>query len=344
MKPEDQSKRNLPRIEIDGKRQRMKSDDQSKKIFVKMTKTMAIDVKNTDTIDAVKTKVQDMEGTASSKQELFFDGTYLIGTQTVKYYNIPTNSCIDVYVKDACAITISIQTLTNSFSLLNMKTSDTISDIKSMIHDKRGIPSDQQTLIFSGKVLDEDQTLASCGVHNNAILQMLTRPSSTLHVTVKFIQGSPINLEVQNWYTIAELKLMIGLPQGGQLKLFFSDQELDDNQTLRDYRINDYAVLEVKPALIKIFVKTPDWKPVVMNVGAYERLSDVAVRIGERLDLDLNEFAILFNERYLFNNNCMISEMGIELNELLNSDSTVEESGIVDGSTLRLLPVENEDA
>ncbi|KAF3341292.1 polyubiquitin 3-like isoform X1 [Carex littledalei] len=84
----------------------MESSDQSKKNFVKITKTIAINVTNTDTIDAIKTKVQELEGIASSKQKLFFGGTNLKGTKTVDEYNIPANSCIDLYVKDG--ITISI--------------------------------------------------------------------------------------------------------------------------------------------------------------------------------------------------------------------------------------------
>ncbi|XP_078161815.1 uncharacterized protein LOC144557161 [Carex rostrata] len=137
---DDQSKKIFVKITktIADQGQRMESGDQSKKNFVKMTKTMAINVTNTDTIDAIKTKVQELEGIALSKQKLFFCRTRLKGTKTLDYHNIQADSCIDLYVKDG--ITISIQSLDNSNSVsLNVKTSDTVSKIKAMIHDKMGI-------------------------------------------------------------------------------------------------------------------------------------------------------------------------------------------------------------
>ncbi|XP_078174209.1 uncharacterized protein LOC144567878 [Carex rostrata] len=121
MKFGDQSEKDLQRKDSKDERQK-----QSEKIFVKMTKTIAIDVTNTDAIDAIKTKVQDIEGIVTlSKQSLFFGQTHLEGTQTLDYYNIPTNSCIDLDIKDG--ITISIKALTFSFSL-DVKTSDTVSN------------------------------------------------------------------------------------------------------------------------------------------------------------------------------------------------------------------------
>lgn len=81
---------------------------------MKMIKTIAVNVKNTDTIDIVKIKVQEMEGLALSRQELFFAGTHLKdSSKNLDYYNVPANSCIDLYVRDG--ITISIKTLTKSF-------------------------------------------------------------------------------------------------------------------------------------------------------------------------------------------------------------------------------------
>ncbi|XP_078162327.1 polyubiquitin 11-like [Carex rostrata] len=248
---DDQSKKIFVKMTktIADQGQRMESGDQSKKNFVKMTKTIAINVTNTDTIDAIKTKVQELEGIAFSKQKLFFCGTRLKGTETVDYRNIQADSCIDLYVKDG--ITISIQSLDNSNSVsLNVKTSDTVSKIKAMIHDKMGISSYQEiSLLFSHKILHDDQTLASCGVCNNAILQMATRRIRTMHITVELFQGPFIEIEVQRWYTISILKHIIGLPQDGPFKLFFSEQELNDNKTLRHHKIHHNAMLQVRSVM-----------------------------------------------------------------------------------------------
>ncbi|KAF3328053.1 polyubiquitin 11-like protein [Carex littledalei] len=134
-------------------------------------------------------------------------------------------------------------------------------------------------------------------------------------------QGSAIKLEVQSWYTITELKHIISLD--GRLRLFCSvyDQELHDEKTLRQYMINDYAVLKVKTSQMQIFVMFRDEVPVVMNVDAYEKLSDVACRIEQWLELNPEQFIIQVKGRDL------------------DSNSTVCESGIGDDSRLEVVPL-----
>ena len=40
--------------------------------------------------------------------------------------------------------------------------SDTVSKLKSLIHDKNGTPPEQQKLVFRGRILRDDDTLESC--------------------------------------------------------------------------------------------------------------------------------------------------------------------------------------
>lgn len=135
---------------------------------------------------------------------------------------------------------------------------------------------------------------------------MLTRPSSTLHVTVKLIQGLAINLEMQSWYTIAEVTLIIGFPQDCGFKLFCSVQDLKDEKTLQYYEIKDNAALEFKPAWMQIFVTTFDGKSIVMMLDEYEKVSDVAVRIGKKLNLDPQHFGVLHMGRRLISERTLV--------------------------------------
>ncbi|XP_025798348.1 polyubiquitin-like [Panicum hallii] len=258
------------------------------KIQVKMVKTVALDVKSTDTVDQIKTKISAIEGIGKSQQVLFFCGNHLENNNRLADYNIMTNSSVDLYVTDGMQISVSIPSV-GKIIKLNLKKSQSVADVKSEIEQKVGIPLDEQILMYGCQQLEDNKLLSQCGLSNGHTLHVLVCPTDKLRISINVDGERTVNLDVKSWYTVADVKLMIetfeGLPACSQILMRTQPggaETLKDTETLQNQHIrnNDTLMLHQN---IQFFVKTYEGKTLTMSMRTCDTTDKVMEKVAAKL-------------------------------------------------------------
>ena len=137
-----------------------------KKMYIKTVtgKTITLEVDPSNTIQNMKTKIQEKEGISADQYDIFFGGQQLKDDHIVTEYNIPKMFTLYMVLRLFKSIRIFITTPSSETVSFEVQQSDTIKDVKTKIQNKMSIPPEHQHLRFADQQLEDDCTLSDYNV------------------------------------------------------------------------------------------------------------------------------------------------------------------------------------
>ena len=204
---------------------------------------------------------------------------------------------------------------------LEVDQSDTVGEVKSMIHERGGLSPEQQQLSFLGETLEDDRKLSSYKISNNSLLKetsawitvklhVLDRSSSkSMYKLVLLLAGSK--------ETVSDIKAKIQEREGisrHQLELLVDscNKKLEDHKLLlQESRVASGSELSLYLVIprpqphplgsVVLYVKTLTGKTITLNAELSDNVVDLKCYIfeKERIPPDQQRFIILYDGRQL---------------------------------------------
>ncbi|XAR57445.1 hypothetical protein NMG60_11025597 [Bertholletia excelsa] len=168
--------------------------------------------------------------------------------------------------------------------------------------EREGTQSNCYSLLYRGKLLEDDRTLASLDIPPQSILYLVFHPRDVILISVKMPNGEIVKSEVKALFTIHDVKLIIGSMVGFSVaghNLLHAGKKLADSKTLACYDIGENHVLEISTPTFQIFVKDWHGKTIILDVREDETIWCLKHKVFDKLHVPVEVQSLKFARKLL---------------------------------------------
>ncbi|PHT49547.1 hypothetical protein CQW23_09294 [Capsicum baccatum] len=265
----------LKQIESWLKRVRPVVEEKEKEIpiYLRVTKTIKLNVKESDSIGHVKALLHDKEGIPVCLQQLLSGDDKLADGRKLVDYGICENSTLHAYVEDSVpVITLYVKrSYAEGIVTVISKICSTIHDMKYRILVKEGTDSGKFSLFHDGKLLEDGKTLAFLNIDDGSTLHMVRNPGDRAGYAI------------------------------GDKPLFMGKHKLEDEKQLYYYDIKEGSVLLAVEGTMQIFIiKRTDVEWIMLDVHKHNSVKEVKELVLDKLGIPVHLQKLTFEGKGLF--------------------------------------------
>jgi len=282
-------------------------------------RTVPVYVSPSDTFDGLKGKLQNLEGIPKSKQPLVHSGKPQPDTMTMGDARVQPN---DVVFMDPNQFPLLVRAPDGKTFKIQVSPADNISLIREKIGKVRGIPPEEQRVIYDSTPLGDDPraTLADYGVQPGATMDLAT----TTPIRVRTPEGQVHVLDMDPADTIGSLKERVQTFDGRvpenpdeELRMLYNGAPLDDLHPISDYNIPKSGVIDMVKGQT-VFVRTPDGKTHTLDVEPFDTIMDLKRQLQNIEGIPADYQRLMLNKEPLSDNAQTLKAANVKPNSTLD--------------------------